>query len=155
MTASIIHWKRKRSIRCVLVFCGNSRRKNSFAAIPGEAEDRVLFIKEEQKVEPSNLIVGGAFKKVSIHIADDECSSHSPLCFTCDEDSFSKEDTECDGDNEGKPFSCCAKKEKLLFDVKKELRKHQLSYRKLVARERQWDVNDLSSAVIAACVNKK
>lgn len=77
------------------------------------------------------------------------------MCFTGDEDGFSEEDMECDDDNEGKPFSHHAKKEKSLFDVKKELKKHRLSYRKLVVRERQRCVDDLSLVVIAVCADKK
>ena len=69
MAASIIHWKRKRSIGCVPAFCGNSRRKKFLCGDASEAEDGVLFIEEEQKI-------GGAFEKVSVHIADDECSSN-------------------------------------------------------------------------------
>ena len=111
--------------------------------------------RRSERLNPSNMIAGGTFKKASVNIADGESSCYSPMCFLGDEDGFIEENTECDGDNEGKSFSRRTKKQKLLVDVEQETRKCRLSYRKLVVRERHRRVDDLSLVVIAACVDKK
>ena len=46
--------------------------------------------RRSKRLNPSNVIVGATFKKVSINVADDDSSCHSPMCFLGDEDGLSR-----------------------------------------------------------------
>ena len=127
--------------------------------------------RKSRRINKNTMISDGRFNKVSIKIDDD--SSFSTLCFVDDDD---LDGGSCyDGDDESDRSASNGehtnttrrmrrsrrrrrrtKSEKLVSDVNEVLSEkgYRLSYSKLVIRERHRRVHDLSSVVIAACVDK-